>query len=43
MYFAMSRLKVFSEKESEFEIVWKNRAKDIDGVKGFKKQKLLGR
>jgi heme-degrading monooxygenase HmoA len=41
MYFAMSRLKVLSEKETEFEIVWKNRAKDIDGVKGFKKFNLI--
>ena len=41
MYLAMSRLKVISGREIEFEIAWKSRLKNTDGVKGFKKFNLI--
>ena len=41
MYLAMSRLKVISSREIEFEIAWKSRLKDTDGVKGFKRFNLI--
>ena len=40
MYLAISRLKVESGKETEFETDWKNREQKTDGVKGFKKFNL---
>jgi heme-degrading monooxygenase HmoA len=40
MYLAISRLKVESGKETEFEIGWKNREQNTHGVKGFKKFNL---
>ena len=41
MYLAMSRLKVVSGKEAEFEAVWKSRETHLEGVKGFKKFNLI--
>tara|TARA_B110000259_G_scaffold105972_1_gene121562 strand:+ start:205 stop:534 length:330 start_codon:yes stop_codon:yes gene_type:complete len=41
MYLAMSRLRVVSSKETQFEKNWKNREPDTHGVKGFKKFNLL--
>ena len=41
MYLAISRLKVESGKETEFEIGWKNREQNTHGVKGFKKLDLF--
>ena len=41
MYLAMSRLRVISSKETQFEKNWKNREPDTHGVKGFKKFNLL--
>jgi heme-degrading monooxygenase HmoA len=41
MYLAMSRLKVISGKEVEFEKAWRDRETSIDGVKGFKKLNLI--
>ena len=41
MYLAMSRLKVVSGKEAEFELAWKNREACTDGVEGFKKFNLF--
>ena len=41
MYLAMSRLKVISGKEDEFETSWKNRETNTDGVKGFKSFNLI--
>ena len=41
MYLAMSRLKVVCGKEVEFEKAWRERQKDIDGVKGFKDFNLI--
>ena len=41
MYLAMSRLRVLSSKETQFEKNWKNREPDTHGVKGFKKFNLL--
>tara|TARA_B110000971_G_scaffold206216_1_gene229286 strand:- start:374 stop:703 length:330 start_codon:yes stop_codon:yes gene_type:complete len=43
MYFAMSRLKVVSAKETEFELAWKKCESSIDGIKGFKKINLIKR
>jgi heme-degrading monooxygenase HmoA len=37
----MSRLRVLSSKETQFEKNWKNREPDTHGVKGFKKFNLL--
>ena len=41
MYLAMSKLKVISGKEAEFEYAWKKREETIDGVKGFKGFNLI--
>tara|TARA_B100000795_G_scaffold74925_1_gene53146 strand:- start:321 stop:650 length:330 start_codon:yes stop_codon:yes gene_type:complete len=41
MYFAMSRLKVVSGREIEFEAVWKSRETNTHSVKGFKKFNLI--
>jgi len=41
MYLAMSRLKVETGREAEFEAAWKSREKNTDGVKGFKQFNLL--
>ena len=41
MYLAMSRLKVLSGKETEFEAVWKTHNTDTNGIKGFKKFNLF--
>ena len=41
MYLAMSRLKVLSGKETEFEKVCKTREAGTNGVKGFKKFNLI--
>ena len=41
MYLAMSRLKIISGKESEFEEIWKNHEKENDSIKGFKKFNLI--
>ena len=41
MYLALSRLKVISGKEAEFESVWKCRKQNTDGVRGFKKFNLF--
>jgi len=41
MYLAMSRLKVVSGKEADFEEVWKARKTETDGVKGFQKFNLI--
>ena len=41
MYLAMSRLKVVSGKEGDFEEVWKARKTETDGVKGFQKFNLI--
>ena len=41
MYLAMSKLKVISGKEAEFESAWKRREETIDGVKGFKEFNLF--
>jgi heme-degrading monooxygenase HmoA len=41
MYLAMSRLKVVSGKEAEFEAAWAKRESKTDGVKGFKKFNLI--
>jgi len=41
MYLAMSRLKVLSGKEVEFEKAWRKREQNIDGVKGFKEFNLI--
>jgi heme-degrading monooxygenase HmoA len=41
MYLALSRLKVISGKEIEFESSWKERDKQTDGVKGFRKFNLF--
>ncbi len=41
MYLAMSRLKVLSGKEDEFESSWKSRETNTDGIKGFKKFNLI--
>ena len=37
----MSRLKVETGRETEFETAWKSREKDTDGVKGFKQFNLF--
>ena len=37
----MSRLKVISGKEVEFEMTWKRREPNTDGIKGFKKFHLM--
>ena len=37
----MSRLKVVSGKEAEFEEAWRKREHNIDGVKGFKEFNLI--
>ena len=37
----MSRLRVVPNKETQFEINWKNREPETHGVKGFKKFNLL--
>ena len=37
----MSRLKVETGREAEFETAWKSREKDTDGVKGFKQFNLF--
>ena len=39
----MSRLKVVSAKETEFELAWKKCESSIDGIKGFKKINLIKR
>ena len=41
MYLALSRLKIVTGKEVEFEAAWKNRIQSTDGVKGFKKFNLF--
>ena len=41
MYLALSRLKVVTGKEAEFEAAWKNRKPNAHGVKGFKKFNLF--
>jgi len=41
MYLALSRLKVISGKEAEFEAAWKKREPNAHGVKGFKKFDLF--
>ena len=41
MYLAMSRLKVVSGKEVEFETAWRKRDQQIDSVKGFKEFNLI--
>jgi len=41
MYLAISRLKVESGKENEFETDWKNRQQSAHGIKGFKKFNLF--
>ena len=41
MFLAISRLKVESGKEKDFEITWKNREQSTDGIKGFKKFNLF--
>ena len=41
MYLALSRLKVISGKEADFETAWKKREQNTDGVKGFKKFNLF--
>ena len=41
MYLALSRLKVVSGKEAEFETAWKTRKQNTDGVKGFKQFNLF--
>ena len=41
MYLAISRLKVESGKETEFEMAWKNREQNAHGIKGFKKFDLF--
>ena len=41
MYLALSRLKVVSGRENEFESAWKNREPNINGIKGFKKFNLF--
>ena len=41
MYLAISRLKVESGKETEFETTWKNREQNEHGIKGFKKFDLF--
>jgi len=43
MYLAMSRLKVVSGKETEFESAWKTCENNTDGIKGFKKINLIKR
>jgi len=41
MYLAISRLKIVSGKETEFEKVWKKREQNVDGVKGFNELNLF--
>ena len=41
MYLAISKLKIASNKETEFETAWKNREQNTHGVKGFKKLDLF--
>tara|TARA_B100000780_G_C20967323_1_gene386181 strand:- start:259 stop:588 length:330 start_codon:yes stop_codon:yes gene_type:complete len=41
MFLAMSRLKVTTGKEDEFEKAWKGREAKTHGVKGFKKFNLI--
>ena len=41
MFLAVSRLKVLTGKENEFEIACKNREQSTDGIKGFKKFNLF--
>ena len=41
MYLAMSRLKVVSHKEVDFETAWRKRDQNIDSVKGFRKFNLF--
>lgn len=41
MYVAMNRFKVVSDREVEFEGVWKERARAIDDVPGFLELKIL--
>ena len=41
MYLAVSKLKVVSVKEAEFERVWKTHKIDTDGIRGFKKFNLF--
>jgi heme-degrading monooxygenase HmoA len=43
MYLAMSRLKVVSGKETEFESAWKKCENNTDGIKGFKQINLIKR
>tara|TARA_B100001121_G_scaffold235136_1_gene208671 strand:- start:275 stop:577 length:303 start_codon:yes stop_codon:yes gene_type:complete len=41
MFIAMNRFKIFSDKETQFEKIWKERDTYLQGVKGFKKFNLL--
>ena len=41
MYLAMSRLKVISGREIEFETAWRNRNTNTHGIKGFKGFNLI--
>ena len=41
MYLVMSRLRVMSGKENEFETSWKNREQETHDVKGFRKINLF--
>ena len=41
MYLAISRLKVESGKETEFETAWKNREENTHCIKGFRKFNLF--
>ena len=41
MYLAMSRLKVVSGREIDFELAWNSREADIHNIKGFKKFNLF--
>ncbi len=41
MYLAMSRLKVISGKETEFEKIWRTHNTNTNGIKGFRKLNLF--
>ena len=41
MYLALSRLKIVTGKEVEFEAAWNKRETKTDGIKGFKKFNLI--
>jgi heme-degrading monooxygenase HmoA len=41
MYLALSRLKVISGKEAEFETAWKEREQGTNNIRGFKKINLF--